>query len=64
MQADADVESIWVAALLDEQIDDPMHTTLSEKKLKNYGKDVEIMMKIVGCEIKSLIEEKVDRMQA
>lgn len=45
-QTDADVERAWLAALLDEQVDYPMHGAPSEGERAIYGSNANIMMKI------------------
>lgn len=44
IETDADAERAWVAALSDEQIGDPMHTSFLKNVHANYGNDADVMM--------------------
>lgn len=61
IETDSDFKRAWLTDLSDGQIDDPMHTTLSEDKRDNYGNNADVLMKIAKSEIKGLIAEKVNR---
>lgn len=58
-ETDADAEHFWVAAVPDEQIDNPMLTTLSENKRAKYGSNANVMITIVKVNIRALISEQV-----
>lgn len=62
IETDADVGRAWVAALSDEQIDYPIHTTLSEDELSNYVSDARVIATIARNEIKGLIAEELNFM--
>lgn len=64
IESGADVESVWVAAFLDEQVDYPMHKTLSDDKRATYGSDAGVMKTMVRSKIKALILEEHDRVCA
>lgn len=60
IETDVNFERAWVAALCDEEIDDPMVTKLSKKELSNHGSNAAVMMEIARSKSKSLIAKKVD----
>lgn len=51
----AAVERDWVAALSDEQVDEPAHSTSSEEEFENDGMDAYVMMTDDRSEIKGLM---------
>lgn len=61
IKADAEVELVLVAALLDELIDDTMQTTLSEREHANYGSDAVIMTTVTKTGKRDLIVAKSNR---
>lgn len=54
IQTEADVERSWIVALLNEQIDDPMHTTPSKNDLVNYDNDGDVIMAVAKRKKKGL----------
>lgn len=60
----ADVKRARIAALSNEQIDNPIHTIPSKDERANYGIYANIMMMIGKTKIKDLIPEKVDHIYA
>lgn len=63
-ETDAEAIRAWIAALSNMQIDDPMHSTLSERELVNNSNDADVMMTISKSKGKSLIKENVDQTYA
>lgn len=64
-ETEADVGRAWVAARLDEQLNDPMHTTTPEKEFQNYGRNADVMMMNVDrSDTNSLIAQDVDPVYA
>lgn len=61
IETEAEVEHACVAALSDEQIDDPVHKKPLEDDWTNYSNDSEVMVKIARSKITDLIAEEVDR---
>lgn len=64
METDADVKRARVTAFSDEQVDDPVHTTLSENGRANYGDDAEIMMIIAKSKIEGVLAEEAGKTYA
>lgn len=64
IETDDDVEQASVAALFDEQSDDPMHEKPSKDDRANYGSDTDVMLPIADSKIKNLIAEEVDLVYA
>lgn len=58
IQTEADVERVSVAALSNEQIDDPMHSSPSEDEVENYDSDANFMLKIAKSRTKGLTASK------
>lgn len=56
----ADIDRACVAALSDEQVDDPMRTTSSKIKIENYEIAVYVTMCIAWSDFKRLIADKAD----
>lgn len=44
IETEPDVERDWVAALSDEQVEDPMYTALSGDERGNYGSNADVMI--------------------
>lgn len=59
IETDAEVERAWVTALLDDHIDDQMHTATLKDERANYGSDANVMETIARSEINDMIVEKV-----
>lgn len=55
IETDAELKRVWVSALSNELIDDPMDTAQLQDALANYGNDTNIMMTIAWCKIKGFI---------
>lgn len=64
IKTDAHIERAWVAAILDEQIEDPAHTTSSENEPVRYGNDIAVIMRVARQKINGLIAEEVDGVKA
>lgn len=64
IETDTDVERACVAALLNERINDRMHTTAQEDDHPNNGIDTDVMITIFENEIKELILGEGDRIYA
>lgn len=64
VKTEADVERAWFAALLDEQIENPRHITLSVEELASYGNDADVMMTIARREIKRFIAAEAEQIYA
>lgn len=61
IETDDDVECIWVAAPLDEQINEPMCTIPSQDQCTSYGSYEVELMKICKSKIKGSIKEGASR---
>lgn len=61
IETDEELERARVAAVLEKQIYDLMHTAPSEDELLNYCTDADVMMKIAKRKIKSSIVEEAER---
>lgn len=59
MKTDGDVDRTWVAALLDEQCQDSMHTTPSKDELAHYNGNGNFMMRIVRKNMWALSQRHV-----
>lgn len=64
IKTDADVERVCAAALLHEQIHDPMDTIPSEDELANYSKGAGVMVMIARNYIKGFIAKEDHRIYA
>lgn len=61
IETDPEFERASVAALSDENINNPMHSTPSENSLENYENDANVMETIAKTEIKEMVAEESNR---